>query len=197
MTRFTSRQTRKTDANSKIVEQFEEEEEEVEVPLNVMRGEGLCSGKTAINLLCMIWLWSATLIDYFVINIYLKYIPGSEYLNQTIAGISEILAHIVVGYMIAEITPKGTFMVGYLLASIGGACLMFQSHFGENVFLIAFFVLFAKFGASMAMGTCYISTPFLFPVKLCGTAFGICNLIGRTMALSASVIVELKIPLPM
>ena len=131
----------------------EEEEEEVEVPLNVMRGEGLCSGKTAINLLCMIWLWSATLIDYFVINIYLKYIPGSEYLNQTIAGISEILAHIVVGYMIAEITPKGTFMVGYLLASIGGACLMFQSHFGENVFLIAFFVLFAKFGASMAMGT--------------------------------------------
>jgi len=49
----------------------------------------------------------------------------------------------------------------------------------------------------MAMCVCYVSTPFLFPVLLCGTAFGICNLIGRTMALSASVIVELDIPLPM
>jgi len=58
-------------------------------------------------------------------------------------------------------------------------------------------VLFAKFGASMAMCTCYISTPFLFPVMLCGTAFGICNLVGRTSALSASVIVELPIPQPM
>ncbi len=63
--------------------------------------------------------------------------------------------------------------------------------------VIAAIVLFTKFGASVAMCTCYLSTPFLFPITLCGTAFGICNLVGRTMALSASVIVELKNPIPM
>ena len=62
---------------------------------------------------------------------------------------------------------------------------------------MASFVLFAKFGASMAMCTCYVSTPFLFPVLMCGTAFGICNLVGRTSALSASIVAELEIPLPM
>ena len=61
--------------------------------------------------------------------------------------------------------------------------------------VIAAIVLFTKFGASVAMCTCYLSTPF--PITLCGTAFGICNLVGRTMALSASVIVELKNPIPM
>ena len=145
----------------------------------------------------MIWLWSATIVDYFVINIYLKYIPGSEFLNQTIAGISEIAAHIVVGALISKLSPKWMFIIGYIMTAIGGACLIFQETYADNVALVASFVLFAKFGASMAMCTCYVSTPFLFPVLLCGTAFGICNLIGRTSALSASVIVELTIPLPM
>lgn len=63
--------------------------------------------------------------------------------------------------------------------------------------LIAGFVLFAKFGASMAMCVCYISTPWIFPPLLCGTAFGVCNLFGRFLQASAPYIVELAIPLPM
>jgi hypothetical protein len=130
MTRVTTRQTRKTGADSKVLEgKIEEEEEELEVPTTVMRGAGLCKGKIGINLFCMIWLWSATIVDYFVINIYLKYIPGSEFLNQTIAGVSEIMAHIVVGGMITYLSPKGTFVIGYILAAMGGACLIFQNTF--------------------------------------------------------------------
>lgn len=108
----------------------------------------------------------------------------------------------MVGALITKLSPKLMFIIGYILTALGGAALIFTQN-PENggadasVALIAAFVLFAKFGASMAMCTCYISTPFLFPVLLCGTAFGICNLIGRTTALSASVIVELAIPLPM
>lgn len=83
-TRKTTRQTRVTGdtRESALVDgKLEEDEEDVEVPTSTMRGQGLCRGKLAINLFAMIWLWSATIIDYFVINIYLKYIPGSEFLN--------------------------------------------------------------------------------------------------------------------
>lgn len=127
-TRKTTRQTRVTDATkeSALVEGgLEEEEEDVVVPSKSMRGAGLCRGKLCINLWAMIWLWSATIVDYFVINIYLKYIPGSEYLNQTIAGISEIAAHIIVGYAITKFTPKYTFVIGYIIAALGGAALIF------------------------------------------------------------------------
>jgi hypothetical protein len=74
----------------------------------------------------MMWMWSATIVDYFVINIYLKYIPGSEFLNQTIAGISEIAAHIVVGALITKLTPKYMFLIGYVMTALGGAALIFQ-----------------------------------------------------------------------
>lgn len=63
--------------------------------------------------------------------------------------------------------------------------------------LIASFVLLAKFGSSMTMCVCYIATPWLFPVLLCGTAFGICNLFGRFSQAVAPIIAELEIPLPM
>lgn len=85
-TRKTTRMTRVTEsanASARLVESgdCQEEEEEIEVPTSVIRAQGLCRGKLCINLWAMMWLWSATIVDYFVINIYLKYIPGSEYLN--------------------------------------------------------------------------------------------------------------------
>lgn len=71
--------TRATNGNGLLDEK--EEIEDIEINTKSMRTQGLCKGKLFINLMGMIWLWSATTIDYFVINIYLKYIPGSEYLN--------------------------------------------------------------------------------------------------------------------
>jgi hypothetical protein len=87
--------------------------------------------------------------------------------------------------------------MGYTLTLLGGAAMIFQNHFESNIYLIATFVLFAKFGASMCMCTCYVSTSYLFPVQSCGTAFGICNLVGRSISIYAPKIVELTIPLPM
>jgi hypothetical protein len=49
----------------------------------------------------------------------------------------------------------------------------------------------------MALCSCYIATPFLFPVLVCGTAFGICKLVGNAAAITAGIIVELPLPLPM
>lgn len=55
----------------------------------------------------------------------------------------------------------------------------------------------AKFGASMAMCACYVSTPYIFPVMLAGTAFGVCNSFGRFFSMTAPFIAEFEIPLPM
>ena len=62
---------------------------------------------------------------------------------------------------------------------------------------MAAFVLCAKFGISMAMCACYVSTPYIFPVLLSGTAFGICNIFGRFFAIGAPLIAEVAIPFPM
>ena len=58
-------------------------------------------------------------------------------------------------------------------------------------------MLLSKFGASMAMCSCYVSTPYIFPVVLAGTAFGICNTFGRFFSMTSPFIAEFEIPLPM
>ena len=161
-----------------------------------MRGNGLCQGRTAVNLALMVCLWIVSCTSYGMINIYMKYVPGTIYLNFTIAGLSEILAHITVGIFFVKLTPRWTFFCGYTFAVIGGICLIFQKRYDSDA-LVAFFVLFAKFGASMAMCACYVSTPYIFPVMLAGTAFGVCNSFGRFFSIAAPYIAEIKIPLPM
>ena len=45
----------------------------------------------------MVILWVVTLFDYGMVNIYLKHLPGNRYLNFVCSGLSEILAHVLVG----------------------------------------------------------------------------------------------------
>lgn len=137
-----------------ITKDNEDEDELVVVPVSVTRGQGLCQGEIALNLCLMIVMWVCTSVNYMIINIFLKYVPGSEYLNFTIAGFSEIFAHLLVGLLFKKCGPKWSFVIGYTVAVAGGACMIFQNKFADNNFLIAAFVLLAKFGASMTLCVC-------------------------------------------
>ena len=168
----------------------------IEVPTTVMRGNGLCKGRTGFNLIVMVALWIITLVDYGMINIYLKHLPGNRYLNFTTSGVSEIFAHSIVGAFFVQLTPRWTFFIGFAVSLCGAIPLVWQEQF-ESGALISMFVLLAKFGISMAMCGCYVSTPFIFPILLSGTAFGICNIFGRFFAIASPYIAEFKVPLPM
>lgn len=182
-----------------VLEKEEDEDYEIEVELKntIVQGKGLCSGRVAVNLIVMSWMWVASNVCYNIINFYMKYIPGSEYLNFTLAGISEILGHIFVGVLFRHLGPRMSYIIGFAVATAGSVVLIWQNKFVGNTALIASTVLMAKFGASICLCTCYVATPFIFPVVICGTAFGICNLFGRTLSIAAPIIAELKIPLPM
>lgn len=89
-----------------------------------MKATGLCQGRRAIILIVMIVLWITSCFNYGMINIYMKYVPGTIYLNFTISGLSEIFAHIVTGAFYVKLTPRWTFFIGYAIALCGGLCLI-------------------------------------------------------------------------
>jgi len=172
------------------------------VPSGIFQGDGLCGPGVRTNLICMTWMWIATTIDYSIVNFYLKYVPGSLFLNFSVASISEIMAHVVVGVFYHKMGARWGFIIGYSIALLGGVPLFFQNKFDSidgvgGDAAIATFVLLAKFGCSMAMCICYVSTPSFFPTRLASTAFGICNVFGRTLGATSPIIAELKVPLPM
>jgi len=99
-------------------------------------------------------MWICASFNYQMINIYLKYIPGSEYINISIAGLSEICAHLSVGLLFNKLGPRWTFFMGFSISVAGGGLLIFQDFFAGNTAAVAGIVLVAKFGASMAYCTC-------------------------------------------
>lgn len=148
-------------------------------------------------LFVMVVQWICASITMMEINLYLQYVPGGIFLNFTIAGFAEIFANVAAGVAFTKLGTRWAFMIGYIFAIAGGICLIWQDKFVGEPLLIAAFVLLAKFGASMVMCMCYISTPWMFPVTICGTAFGICNLFGRFTQASSPILAGLAIPLPM
>lgn len=76
-------------------------------------------------LIIMIFMWIFTSVDNMIINIYLKYVPGNEFINISIAGAAEIVAHLSVGVIFKSFGPKWTFVVGYSITIAGGCALIF------------------------------------------------------------------------
>ena len=99
-------------------------DDQIEVPTKVMRGNGLCSGKTGFKLILMVGLWIISLVDYGMINIYLKHLPGNRFLNFTTSGVSEIFAHTIVGVFFVKLTPRWTFFIGFAVALCGAIPLV-------------------------------------------------------------------------
>lgn len=62
---------------------------------------------------------------------------------------------------------------------------------------MAFFVLLAKFGISFAFNITYMQTPLLFPTRLRGTAYGLCNVVARFVTIIAPLLAEEPEPIPM
>ena len=94
------------------------------VPSGICIGSGLCAPKVRLNLMVMTWVWISTQIVYFVINFNLKHLEGSVFLNFSLAGVSEILAHVFVGVFFTKMGPRLVLIMGYTLTICGSIPLI-------------------------------------------------------------------------
>jgi MFS family permease len=148
-----------------------------------------------INLILMTIFWTVSSFNYYIMTFYLKYIPGSVYTNTSLSCSAEIIAYIASGIIMNAFGVKLAFIISFILAAIGGIFLVI--FFSADGYLIAIFVLFAKFGISFAFNVSYLATPQMFPTHLTSTAFGVCNLFARGSTILSPLIAEAPDPVPM
>lgn len=82
------------------------------------------------------------------------------------------------------------FLVSFVIALVGMNSLIFFDT--ENQLLLCLFVLGSKFGVSCAFNLAYIGNNILFPVKILGTSYGVCNVFGRLATIFSPLVAELK-----
>ena len=147
------------------------------------------------NLMLMAVLWCVTTLNYYMIAFMLKYIPGNVYINNSVATISELIATVAGGVLVSYTGGKVAFIISFSISAVGSFLLVFVP--ASNVYLIAFFVLLAKFGISFAFLLVYLMTSQLFPTDLTASAFGICNIFANLTTIISPMLAEAKGDVPM
>ncbi|CDW72064.1 organic cation [Stylonychia lemnae] len=156
------------------------------------------------NLLIMIFSWSTASFGFYLIPYFLSSINTLLHENRynvfelaIASSISEILANVFC-YVITSIFPnKKSLILSYILAFFGSMGFWVAKDTVLSSSNILYYVLFSKFGITVAFDVTYVIMGELFPTLLKATAFGICNVIARFITILAPRIALLPQPYPM
>ena len=104
----------------------------------------------------MTLLWVVATLDYYVVAFYQKYLPGSIYINTSVACLAELVAAFVAGFVLNLFGGRVAFIVCFCLSAIGAFLILFVPD--SNVYFISFFVILMTFGNTFALSLCYLIT---------------------------------------
>jgi len=148
-----------------------------------------------VNLAVMTFMWVTCSFNYYMIALYVKYLPGNIYVNCIAGAVAELFANATGGLLYAKLGMKISITSLFVMSAIGGFCILLVG--AEDVFWMPFFVVIAKFGLSGVISILYVSNVDVFPTLFCSTAIGICNFASRFLTIFSAQVAEIEPPLPM
>lgn len=140
-------------------------------------------------------MWASTSFTYYMISLYMKYLPGNIFINTIFAGFAEFIAYGLAGVLYTKLGIKMSYSLLYGISSIGGLFIIFLGT--ENKLWMPIFVMISKFGIAGCFTLCYVSNSHVFPTLFASTAIGICNFISRFLTIFSAEIAEIEPPWPM
>ena len=76
-----------------------------------------------INLLVFVYLFTAASFDFYLINFYLKYIPGNVFTNTIVASVSSSIASFISGFIVTKLGSACSMSITFGLCAIAGIVL--------------------------------------------------------------------------
>jgi len=148
-----------------------------------------------MNLVIMSYMWSACSFCYYLLLVYIKYLPGSLYENGVMMSVAEMVGAVCSGIVMKTAGLKISLISLMIVSLAGGLMILFlgESHLNW----MPFFVLLAKFGVSGMFNINYACTLSIFPTLFNGTALGICNFLARILTIFSPLVAEKEHPVPM
>ena len=147
------------------------------------------------NLVIFVYLFCSASFNYYLINFYMKYIPGNVFKNSIVASLSEAVSTLVSGLIVKLVGPRNAILLMNMLAGGSAICLWIAEKNGL-LGLVPVFILMAKFGICAGFAMLYMSTLVYFPSRFLGAIFGVCNTAARACTILAPMIAEVDTPIP-
>lgn len=147
------------------------------------------------NLLIFVFLFSTASFNYYLINFYIKYIPGNIYTNTIASATADSIGNFLAGFVVLKLGAKNSLCTTLAICGVSGVFL-FAAEAKDWLDAIPIIVLTAKFGIAAAFGMLYMSTLQYFPSEYMGTIFGICNVTARSITILSPMVAEASDPTP-
>lgn len=149
------------------------------------------------NLVIFILLCISCNFCYYLLNFYIKYIPGDIFVNQTINSISEAFAVGPLAVIIsAFFSVKTSYVLTLALCAISCLAILMSIQL-KWVDVIPFSVLGAKASVTTPFCILYFSTLQFFSTRYLGLVLGLYNMLGRITTVSVPMVAEMPEPIPM
>lgn len=133
--------------------------------------------------------------SYFLINLELKYLSGSLFLNSVTTSCAEFVAKLTSAFFILKIGLRYHLISAYALALTGALLLIFIPK-PENEWWTSMFLLLTRYGTSMAIVGIYVGLVMLMPTSVVSTSIGICNFFARVLSMCGPLFAEFPEPWP-
>ena len=144
----------------------------------------------------MTLVWQALGFSYTLVSFELKYLQGDIFTNSYSSAAAEIVAKLGAGVVLLRMGIKPLFAAAFFIAFLGAFNLIQMSAEADPV-LASVLIMMTKFGVSMGWVAACLSMIELFPSSLVATAFGICNVMNKSVAMIAPLVAEIAPPTPM
>lgn len=94
--------------------------------------------------------------SYYLINFYLRYLPGDIYTNYMVSSVSEAFSYLGAMLVVLVVTPRMGYALSFF-ACLFSSCLVLLAEYNDYGWLIPFAVLLAKSSISVAFCLLYFT----------------------------------------
>lgn len=143
----------------------------------------------------MIYIWIASSFSMYLITYQMKYLPGNIFINTLVSSTFDIPISVASGVIYHHFGARVTFPIAYTMSVIGSVSLLIAGDKAGS--LAPVMVLLARGGVKVALDLCYLANSTIFPAIFAGTAFGLCNIGGKSFTILSPLLAELEAPIPM
>lgn len=173
----------------------------VNVPKQSSEMKILCKDKTlCVNLVIMVVIWSFGSFAFFLVPYYLNTMKANIYYLSMATECGEFVASVICLFIERCMNLKKAAFGFLLLIACGSLGICFVGEQSGDIvdnLEVAGLILVTYMGVVAAFDIAYLINAQLFPTTVLATAYGICNIFGRTVTIGSPVAARISAPWPM
>ena len=155
----------------------------------------------------MTTIWSFGSFAFFLIPFYLSSMKANIYYLSLSTEAAELLASIICLFIVHVMDLRRALFMCCCIVLAGCIAMMIATKISDNSndgktdmqdnLISSVLIMLTNLGVVIAFDVAYLINAQLFPTVLLATAYGVCNILGRSISIFSPIVAKLPHPIPL